>query len=107
MKTIVLIEDNEDIIKGLDYLFMQNDMLMFSAKTIEEAKKILTVKEYDLILLDVTLPDEDGFTFYQEWKDNIHVPVIFLTARDLEDDIVRGFELGAVDYIVKPFLNRE
>ena len=59
MKTIVLIEDNEDIIKGLDYLFMQNDMLMFSAKTIEEAKKILTVKEYDLILLDVTLPDED------------------------------------------------
>lgn len=107
MKTILLIEDNEDIIKGLDYLFMQNDLLLLSAKTTEEATKILKEKDYDLILLDVTLPDGDGFSFYQEWKEKIYVPVIFLTARDLEDDIVRGLELGAVDYIVKPFLNRE
>lgn len=107
MKTILLIEDNEDIIKGLDYLFMQNDLLLLSAKTTEEANKILMEKDYDLILLDVTLPDGDGFSFYQEWKEKIYVPVIFLTARDLEDDIVRGLELGAADYIVKPFLNRE
>ncbi len=107
MKTILLIEDNEDIIKGLDYLFMQNDLLLLSAKTTEEATKILKEKDYDLILLDVTLPDGDGFSFYQEWKEKIYVPVIFLTARDLEDDIVRGLELGAADYIVKPFLNRE
>ena len=107
MKTILLIEDNEDIIKGLDYLFMQNDLLLLSAKTTEEATKILKEKDYDLILLDVTLPDGDGFSFYQEWKEKIYVPVIFLTARDLEDDIVRGLELGAADYIVKPFLNQE
>ena len=60
-----------------------------------------------MILLDVTLPDGDGFSFYEEMRDFISAPVIFLTAKDLEDDIVHGLELGAVDYIVKPFRNRE
>lgn len=107
MKTILLIEDNEDIKKGLDYLFMQNDYLLLHAKNLEIAKKYLEEKQYDLILLDVTLPDGDGFTFYKEEKDQIEVPVIFLTAKDLEDDIVTGLELGASDYIIKPFRNRE
>lgn len=107
MKTILLIEDNEDIKKGLDYLFMQNEYLLLYAKNLELAKKYIEEKKYDLILLDVTLPDGDGFTFYKEMKEQIQVPVIFLTAKDLEDDIVTGLELGAADYIVKPFRNRE
>lgn len=107
MKTILLIEDNEDIKKGLDYLFMQNEYLLLHAKNLSVAKNYIVEKKYDLILLDVTLPDGDGFTFYVEMKDKISVPVIFLTAKDLEDDIVHGLELGAVDYIVKPFRNRE
>ena len=107
MKTILLIEDNETIRKGLDYLFMQQEFLLFSADTLKKAKEIIENKKFDLILLDVTLPDGDGFTFYNEMKSIIHVPIIFLTAKDLEDDIVHGLELGAVDYIVKPFRNRE
>lgn len=107
MKTILLIEDNEDIKKGLDYLFMQNEYLLLHAKNLSIAKKYIVEKKYDLILLDVTLPDGDGFSFYEEMKDVIFTPVIFLTAKDLEDDIVHGLELGAADYIVKPFRNRE
>lgn len=107
MKTILLIEDNEDIYKGLDYLFMQHDFLLLWANNLDKAKEIVYTKKFDLILLDVTLPDGDGFLFYKENKSIIYVPVIFLTAKDLEDDIVCGLELGAVDYIVKPFRNRE
>lgn len=107
MKTILLIEDNEDIKKGLDYLFIQNEYLLLHAKNLSVAKKHIVEKKYDLILLDVTLPDGDGFSFYEEMKDVIFTPVIFLTAKDLEDDIVHGLELGAADYIVKPFRNRE
>lgn len=107
MKTILLIEDNEDIKKGLDYLFMQNEYLLLHAKNLKLAKTYIEEKKYDLILLDVTLPDGDGFSFYEEMKEKIFVPVIFLTAKDLEDDIVTGLELGAADYIVKPFRNRE
>lgn len=107
MKTILLIEDNEDIKKGLDYLFMQNEYLLLHAKNLSLAKSIILTKNFDLILLDVTLPDGDGFSFYEQMKEKISVPVIFLTAKDLEDDIVHGLELGAVDYIVKPFRNRE
>lgn len=107
MKTILLIEDNEDIKKGLDYLFMQNEYLLLHAKNLSIAKNYIIEKKYDLILLDVTLPDGDGFSFYEEMKGVIFTPVIFLTAKDLEDDIVHGLELGAADYIVKPFRNRE
>lgn len=107
MKTILLVEDNETIRKGLDYLFIQNDFLLLSAENLKKAKEYIRSKSFDLIILDVTLPDGNGFDFYKEMKNEIYVPVIFLTANDLEDDIVRGLELGAVDYIVKPFRNRE
>ncbi len=107
MKTILLVEDNEAIKKGLDYLFMQNDLLLLTAESLKKAKEYINTKIFDLLLLDVTLPDGDGFSFYEEIKEHIQVPVIFLTAKDLEDDIVHGLELGAVDYIIKPFRNRE
>lgn len=107
MKTILLVEDNETIRKGLDYLFIQNDFLLLSAENLKKAREYIKTKSFDLMILDVTLPDGNGFDFYKEMKNAIYVPVIFLTANDLEDDIVRGLELGAVDYIVKPFRNRE
>ncbi len=107
MKTIFLIEDNMNIKKGLDYLFYQNDFLLLYAKDLKEATLYITSKKFDLILLDVSLPDGNGFSFYKENKAIINVPVIFLTAKDMEDDIVKGLELGAVDYIIKPFRNRE
>lgn len=107
MKTTLLVEDNETIRKGLDYLFAQNDLLLIQAENLKKAREYIKNKQFDLLILDVTLPDGDGFSFYKEMKEKIHVPVIFLTAKDLEDDIVEGLELGAVDYITKPFRNRE
>lgn len=107
MKTILLIEDNETIKMGLDYLFLQNDFLLLWAPSLKKAKEYIKTKNYDLILLDVTLPDGSGFDFFRENKKLISVPVLFLTAKDLEDDVVMGLELGATDYILKPFRNRE
>lgn len=62
---------------------------------------------FDLILLDITLPDGDGYELCRKIKHEQDVPVIFLTAKDEENDVVQGFELGADDYIQKPFRNRE
>lgn len=104
---ILLIEDNQTITKGLTYTFSTTNYNLVSASSIEEAKQILTTKIPKLILLDVTLPDGNGFDLYEEKNKILNIPTIFLTAKDTEDDIVKGLELGAVDYITKPFSTRE
>lgn len=104
---ILLIEDNQTITKGLTYTFSTTNYNLVSASSIEEAKQILTTKILKLILLDVTLPDGNGFDLYEEKIKILNIPTIFLTAKDTEDDIVKGLELGAVDYITKPFSIRE
>ncbi len=104
---ILLIEDNQTITKGLTYTFSTTNYNLVSASSIEEAKQILTTKIPKLILLDVTLPDGNGFDLYEEKIKILNIPTIFLTAKDTEDDIVKGLELGAVDYITKPFSIRE
>ena len=104
MNTILLVEDSEAIIMGLKYSLEQENFKVITAKTIDEAEKC---KEYDLILLDITLPDGNGFDFFKEVKKKEDVPVIFLTALDEEINIVKGLDLGAEDYIVKPFRVKE
>ena len=104
---ILLIEDNQTITKGLTYTFSTTNYNLVSASSIEEAKQILTTKIPKLILLDVTLPDGNGFDLYEEKIKILNIPTIFLTAKDTEDDIVKGLELGAADYITKPFSTRE
>lgn len=104
---ILLIEDNQTITKGLTYTFSTTNYNLVPASNIEEAKQILTTKIPKLILLDVTLPDGNGFDLYEEKIKILNIPTIFLTAKDTEDDIVKGLELGAVDYITKPFSTRE
>ena len=104
MNTILLVEDSESIIMGLKYSLEQEGFKVIIAKTIKEAKKY---NEYDLILLDITLPDGNGFDFFKEVKKKEDVPVIFLTALDEEINIVKGLDLGAEDYIVKPFRVKE
>ena len=104
MNTILLVEDSESIIMGLKYSLEQEGFKVIIAKTIKEAKKY---NEYDLILLDITLPDGNGFEFFKEVKKKEDVPVIFLTALDEEINIVKGLDLGAEDYIVKPFRVKE
>lgn len=108
---ILLIEDNESIILGLDYLLRNEEYEVDAAKTIVQARELLETGSYDLILLDVALPDGDGFTFCKTLREQLQgqwqIPIIFLTAREEETDVVRGFDLGADDYIIKPFRNRE
>ncbi len=106
MQKILLIEDNEYIIKGLVHSLNQADM---DVAVCQNKQDIIDIKfnDYDLILLDVTLPDLNGFDLCKEIKSNYQVPVIFLTAKDEEEDIVLGFDLGCDDYVTKPFKTRE
>lgn len=102
---ILLVEDNKAITKGLIYALNQNNYDVNSALTLKEAKTFLENNKYDLIILDVSLPDGNGFDFYKCHITN--TKTIFLTARDSEDDIVTGFDMGAEDYITKPFSTKE
>lgn len=100
---ILLIEDNENIIKGLEYSLSENGFEVTSKITAEEGKKEVIKKIYDLVLLDISLPDSNGFSVCEYIKRNTDTPVIFLTARDEESNVVLGLDLGADDYITKPF----
>lgn len=105
---ILLVEDNPLTAKGLKYLLEKEQYTVIEVPDLSIARAELAEHNFDLALLDVSLPDGEGFSLAHEIKtQNPSLPVIFLTARDDEDDIVQGLELGADDYIVKPFRNRE
>ncbi len=73
----------------------------------KEAKEKLNSTKPDLVLLDITLPDGNGFEICKYIKQTSNIPIIFLTAKDEEKDVVQGLDMGAEDYIIKPFRNRE
>ncbi len=104
---ILLIEDNENIIKGLEYAFKQNNFNLIYKINLKSAKDYLIKNKPNIIVLDISLPDGNGYIFY---KNNIRekkIPTIFLTANDDENNIVNCLEDGAEDYITKPFSTRE
>lgn len=107
MKSILVVEDNEAIIKGLKYLLEQEQFHVIACKNIEETMNIIGKQDIDLAVLDITLPDGSGFEMCEYIKKYTNTPIIFLTARDEEQDVVKGLDMGAEDYIVKPFRNRE
>ena len=107
MKKILLVEDNEIIIKGLKYSLEQEGFEITPAKSVYDAKIKLENNKYNLIILDVMLPDGNGFELCKYIKEREKTPVIFLTAKDEEQDVVKGLELEAEDYIIKPFRTRE
>lgn len=104
---ILLVEDNEAIIMGLEYLLSQEGYQVETAKCVEEADRLLAKEDYSLVLLDIALPDGDGFDLCRRIKRESRIPVIFLTAKEEETDVVKGLDLGADDYVIKPFRNRE
>lgn len=111
-KRILLLEDNPLTARGLQYLLEQREYQVEIAMRAAEMRDLLghgeRARNFDLAILDVGLPDGDGFELGAELRaEHREMPLIFLTAKDDEADIVRGLELGAEDYITKPFRNRE
>lgn len=103
---VLLVEDNKSIVKGLMYSFEQNGYETVCCDTYKSTLRTAPY-DFDIIILDIALPDGNGFDLYGEIRKLSEAPVIFLTAVDDEDSIVNGFELGAEDYITKPFSTRE
>ena len=105
---ILLVEDAESIIKGLTYSLEKSNYKLVIKTTIKDTKEyLLSNTNIDLIILDITLPDGNGFDLFVNTIKNLKIPTIFLTAKDEEDDIVKGLDIGAEDYITKPFSTRE
>lgn len=107
MQKILLVEDNDTIIMGLKYSLEQEGFEVDTAKNIVTAKTKIKKEKYNLYLLDITLPDGEGSEICKIIKESESQPVIFLTAKDEEKDIVQGLDMGADDYVVKPFRTRE
>ncbi len=104
---IFLLEDDEAIGIGLVYSLQNEGYTVTHAKTVKEATKIIAEKAFSLYLLDLTLPDGSGYDVCKQIKEMGDLPVIFLTAYDDEVNVVMGFDLGADDYISKPFRLKE
>ena len=104
---ILLVEDNVMVAKGLIYSLEQQKYEITHTLNVNDTRLFLEYNTVDLIVLDISLPDGNGFTLYEKYIKNKKIPTIFLTARDDEDDIVKGLELGAEDYITKPFSTKE
>lgn len=105
---ILIIEDDVTLAGGLCRALQNEGTEVLYCTTLREARELLqkqqtTGEQYSLVLLDVNLPDGNGFNFLQEVKRKYDICVIMLTANDMETDIVAGLELGADDYITKPF----
>jgi len=107
-KHILLVEDDETLQALIEKLLVTNNYVVSKANNIVDAKKLIKLFLFDLIILDVMLPDSTGLDFYENViKNRINTPVIFLSALSNVDDRVIGLELGADDYIGKPFDTRE
>ena len=103
MKKILIVEDDRELKEGICYALQKAGYLTESADSVQNAKTLFLKEGADVILLDVNLPDGEGFDFCKWVKERTPVPVLFLTARDLEEDALCGYEAGAEDYVTKPF----
>ena len=105
---ILLVEDDKSLQELIEKLLKNNNYIVSKANNIDEAQKLIKLFVFDLIILDVMLPDSTGLEFYKNSiKDRVNTPVIFLSALSDVDDRISGLELGADDYIGKPFDSRE
>lgn len=103
MQKILVVEDDREMNQGISYVLEKEGYRTISAHTIAEGRDAYEKNGADLILLDVNLPDGEGFGFCRWIRERSKVPVLFLTARDLEEDALLGYEVGAEDYVTKPF----
>ncbi|NLZ82528.1 MAG: response regulator transcription factor [Clostridiales bacterium] len=107
MKTILLVEDDDAIALGLEYSLEQESYKVIVCNDATAAKMVIMKDNFDIALLDISLPDGNGYELCKMIKERKGIPVIFLTARDDEGSVVMGLDIGGDDYITKPFRIRE
>lgn len=103
MNRILLLEDDLSLMNGLSFAFKKQGFELEVARTMKEADGLWREAYYDLLVLDVSLPDGSGFEFCRKVRKASKVPIIFLTASDEETSIIMGLDMGGDDYITKPF----
>ncbi len=106
-ETILIVEDEPSIVDNITFVLESESFNVLTSSTIGEARKILKSGDVSLMVLDIGLPDESGLEFCKELRKESTLPVIFLTSRASEIDRVVGLEIGADDYVTKPFSPRE
>ncbi|MBZ9686445.1 response regulator transcription factor [Clostridium estertheticum] len=107
MDRLLLVEDDESLALGIEFSLKDGGYEVSRVSTVEGGKKLFHLEQFDLILLDVNLPDGNGYELCKYIRNKSDVPIIFLTACDDEVNIVQGLEIGGDDYITKPFRVRE
>ncbi|CEQ15089.1 response regulator transcription factor [Paraclostridium sordellii] len=107
MINVLMIEDDSTIAFGVKYALEQEGFNIDICKDLESGRQNINNKEYNIILLDVMLPDGNGYEFCKETRQTLDTPIIFLTACDEEVNIVTGLDIGGDDYVTKPFRVRE
>lgn len=100
---IMILEDDEDLAEGISLSLNSNELEFILCKTIADARNLLQQKSFDLLIIDINLPDGSGLELCREIRSTSRIPIALLTAKDMEMDIVKGLECGADDYITKPF----
>lgn len=103
MYNMLVVEDDKMLNQGISLNFQVDGFRVDSAFSLKEAREVIRKQNIDILLLDVNLPDGNGFEFCKEVRKNHSFVVIFLTACDMESDVINGFRLGGDDYITKPF----
>lgn len=103
MKRILLVEDDLSLVNGLSFAVKKQGYLLDVAHTSSETDRLWEDGKYDLVILDVSLPDGSGFDICRTIRQTSKVPIMFLTAMDEETDIIMGLDIGGDDYITKPF----
>jgi len=103
MKRLFLLEDDLSLINGLSFAVKKQGYEIVIARTTLEAEALWADDKYDLVILDVSLPDGSGFDFCKKIRQTSKVPIMFLTAADEETDIIMGLDIGGDDYMTKPF----
>lgn len=102
-RLVMVLEDDIDLAEGIELSLKSEELNFIMCKTITEARKALALHQFDLLIFDINLPDGNGLDFCRELKKKMQIPIVLLTAKSMEMDIVKGLESGADDYITKPF----
>jgi len=107
MDRLLLVEDDEPLALGIEFTLKDEGYEVFRASTVKETKDLLQKEQFDLVILDISLPDGNGYELCKYIRTQSNVPIIFLTALDEEVNVVLGLDIGGDDYITKPFRVKE